>query len=223
MYCIALGLKNVKHRLVFLGNDDIDTPTALVGKKIAPIFEMNGAAMMESLDIIAKIDSDETFGPVNAFKPSSGRKDIKEWQSKVANDNRFLQRPRYMLSPILPEFQQKDARDAFVKNHPLPPYEKDVWKNELSYEDRWEKFHAAMELSPQLILNSNQALAELDQLIFCEDYCTEGGLSLDDIDLWSRLRSVTLVKGIQWPSKLRAYMNNLAARGDVPLYDSVAI
>ena len=35
---IALGLKNIKHNIVFLANDDIPTPTALVGKKIAPIF-----------------------------------------------------------------------------------------------------------------------------------------------------------------------------------------
>ena len=35
---LALGVKNVKHRLHFLANDDIPTPTSLVGKKIAPIF-----------------------------------------------------------------------------------------------------------------------------------------------------------------------------------------
>jgi hypothetical protein len=35
---LALGIKNVKHNLHFLGNDDVKTPTALVGKKIAPIF-----------------------------------------------------------------------------------------------------------------------------------------------------------------------------------------
>ena len=35
----ALGVKGVKHNLNFLANDDVLTPTALVGKKIAPIFE----------------------------------------------------------------------------------------------------------------------------------------------------------------------------------------
>jgi hypothetical protein len=35
---LALGLKNVKHNIVFMANDDIPTPTKLVGKKIAPIF-----------------------------------------------------------------------------------------------------------------------------------------------------------------------------------------
>lgn len=35
---LAFGLKNVKHNVDFMTNDDIPTPTALVGKKIAPIF-----------------------------------------------------------------------------------------------------------------------------------------------------------------------------------------
>ena len=35
---LAMGVKNVKHLIHFLANDDIATPTALVGKKIAPIF-----------------------------------------------------------------------------------------------------------------------------------------------------------------------------------------
>jgi hypothetical protein len=35
---LALGVKNIKHNLVFLANDDIPTPTKLIGKKISPIF-----------------------------------------------------------------------------------------------------------------------------------------------------------------------------------------
>lgn len=35
---LALGIKNVKHNIHFLQNDDVSTPTKLIGKKIAPIF-----------------------------------------------------------------------------------------------------------------------------------------------------------------------------------------
>lgn len=47
-----------------MANDDIATPTALVGKKIAPIFQMvaDNMVMGESLDIIAKVDSDPKYG-----------------------------------------------------------------------------------------------------------------------------------------------------------------
>jgi glutaredoxin 2 len=34
---LALGFKNIKHNLVFLANDDVATPTAMVGKKVSPI------------------------------------------------------------------------------------------------------------------------------------------------------------------------------------------
>ena len=48
----------------FLANDDIATPTALVGKKVAPIYQMasDNLVMGESLDIIAKVDTDEKYG-----------------------------------------------------------------------------------------------------------------------------------------------------------------
>ena len=91
---LAFGLKNIKHELRFLANDDIETPTALVGKKIAPIFEMpsKGFAMPESLDIISKVDSDPLFGPTGFFRPMSGRSDLKNWQSAFADTNRIMQR-----------------------------------------------------------------------------------------------------------------------------------
>jgi glutaredoxin 2 len=46
---------------------------------------------------------------------------------------------------------------------------------------------------------------------------------MDDIDLWSRLRSITIVKGVLWPAKLRNYMDNFSAMGDIPLYDEMAL
>merc|ERR1719252_190678 len=47
---LALGLKNVKHEVVFMANDDFKTPESLCGKKIAPILEIPGSVTMaESL------------------------------------------------------------------------------------------------------------------------------------------------------------------------------
>ena len=37
------------------------------------------------------------------------------------------------------------------------------------------------------------------------------------------LRSLTIVKGLVFPPKVRAYMDNLAEKGDCPLYDAIAI
>ena len=75
------------------------------------------------MDICAYFDEKERFGPTGLIKAATGREDIKKWQKSVQNSMRMLTGPRYMKS-VLPEFMQQDARDAFVKNHQMPPYEK---------------------------------------------------------------------------------------------------
>ena len=79
--------------------------------------------MMVSLALIAKVSSDHSYGSLGAFKPASTRTDRKEWQQKVKSANSLLPRSRSMLVPM-PEFHTKDGRDAFVKKHPVPPYDK---------------------------------------------------------------------------------------------------
>mmetsp|Transcript_18141 Transcript_18141/g.23753 ORF Transcript_18141/g.23753 Transcript_18141/m.23753 type:complete len:302 (-) Transcript_18141:101-1006(-) len=229
---LALGIKNVKHTVQFMANDDIPTPTALVGKKIAPIFALpeDDLVMGESMDIIKLVDTDPRFGAINTIKPATGREDIKKWQKSVQTLLRVLQRPRYVATGLLPEFQQLDGRHAFIKNHQLPPYEKPEWKGNDENPDGMDmdlklKLYAeAMAKDPASSVEElNAKLVELDDIVFSEHYCSEGGLSLDDIDLWARLRSITIVKGVEWPTKLRNYMDNLSALGDVPLYDAMAL
>jgi len=60
-------------------------------------------------------------------------------------------------------------------------------------------------------------------MIHCADCATEGGFSYDDVDLWARLRSLTLIKGIELPPKTKAYLDNYETKGDVPLYYNMAI
>lgn len=230
---LALGIKNVKHNIHFLQNDDVSTPTKLIGKKIAPIFAIpeDDFVMGESLDIIAKVDSDERFGTTGQILPATARKDLKAWQKSVQTLLRTLQRPRYVATGLLPEFQQLDGRHAFIKNHQLPPYEKPEWKGDgtdenpgMHMEEKLKLYAEAMSKDPAPLLEDlNAKLIELNDMIFCEHHCSEGGLSMDDVDLWSRLRSITIIKGVQWPTKLRAYMDNLSALGDVPLYDEMAL
>lgn len=71
----------------------------------------------------------------------------------------------------------------------------------------------------------NAKLAELEGLIYCKNYCTEsaGRFSYDDVDLWARLRSITLVKGAEFGPKTRAYLDNLSEICDVPTYDCMAM
>jgi len=187
--------------------------------------------MGESLDIIALVEGDDRFGTPNAILPATGRSDIKAWQKSVQILLRSLQRPRYVATGLLPEFQQLDGRHAFIKNHQLPPYDKPEWKGDgtdenpgLPMDDKLKLYAEALSKDPAPLLEElNAKLVELDDMIFSESYCSAGGLSMDDIDLWARLRSITIVKGVEWPSKTRNYMDNLSAMGDVPLYDEMAL
>lgn len=222
---LALGYKNVKHAVRFLANDDVETPTKLIGKKVAPILELPdaGLLMMESLDIIERLDSDPKYGPTNVIAPMSGRKDIKAWMKSVQSLLRLLHRPRYMLAG-LPEFQQKDSRDYFVAGHQLPPYEKADWKTGLDMDTKWSKYREAYMKTPEMLPELNAKLRELEDLIYCPDYCTEGiGFSYDDIDLWSRLRSLTIVRGAEFGPKTKAYLTNLSEMCDVTLYNRIAM
>lgn len=219
----AFGLKNIKHNLHFLANDDVETPTALIGKKMAPIMKFGDLVMPESMDIIDFIDQDERFGPTGFIKPATGRTDLKEWQKGVRDLLRGLQRPRYVATGLLPEFQQLDARHAFVMNHQLPGYEKADWKLK-PLEEQLTEYAELMANDPAGDVEElNRQLVALDDILYSKDHCSEGGLSFDDIDLFSRLRSITIIDGVQWPSKLRAYMDNFAELGDIPLYDEMAL
>ncbi len=94
----------------------------------------------------------------------------------------------------------------------------------MDMDSKLKLYAEAMASDPAPLMEDlNARLVELDDMLYSEHYCSEGGLSLDDIDLWARLRSITIIKGVQWPRKLRAYMDNLSALGDVPLYDEMAL
>ena len=179
--------------------------------------------MMESMDIIEFIESDERFGPTNVLGPASGRTDLKGWQNSVKNLLRTLQRPRYVATGLLPEFQQLDSRHGFITKHPLPPFDKPEW-SEIDFAEKLSIYAEAMANDPTCMIEElNAKLVELDDMVFCDMYCTEGGLSLDDIDLWARLRSISIISDVEWPDGLRRYMDNLSELGDVALYDGLAM
>lgn len=223
----AFGMKNIKHNLVFMANDDVQTPTKMVGKKISPILKWDegGVCMPESMDIVNLVDGDERFGPTGMIKPATGREDLKAWQKSVRDLLRGLQRPRYVATGLMPEFATLDGRLAFVQNHQLVGYSKDEWKNgDMPLDTKLQIYAEAMEKDPAGDIEEvNRKLVELSDIVCSEYHCSPGGVSLDDIDLFARLRSITIVKDIVWPAKLRAYMDNMSELTDIPLYDAMAI
>jgi len=198
---MIFGLKGIPYKLAFLLNDDVVTPTKMIGKKVLPILEEGGEAMGESLDIVEKIDGLEPL-----LKPAASREDIKRWQQTNAMLIRKLTRPR-VAGAILPEFATKASRETWVRNH--------------QFSDG-TPFEECMEATPSLLEDLNKQLPELDTMLDSDESVNSGGVSYDDITLFPQLRTMTLVKGLVWPEKLRAYLHHMADVSDVPLLEKMA-
>ena len=131
---MIFGLKKTPFKLDFLMNDDVVTPTKMIGKKVLPIMEMDGEAMGESLDIVAKVDALDD-SPILA--KASGREDISKWLSDNKDLLRKITRPRDAMA-LYPEFSTKAARATWVKNHQLSgtTYEEALASSEDLLEER---------------------------------------------------------------------------------------
>lgn len=225
---MALGLKKVPYRMIWVAEDDAETPINLVGKKITPIIEFPGqAAMTESADIIARIEGDEAYGPP-LLKPKSNRPEVDAWIKELSAPMRNLGRPRYIRSAILPEFRSKSARERFVVTHPLPDPESGESLNKADWgalpkEHRDRIYEHYWEDSQAQLAALNKALIGVDGLIASDRHVSSHGLSWDDIAFFSRLRGLTLIKGVNLPAALDGYLKTMSEMTDVPLFTQMAL
>lgn len=199
---VALGLKKVKYEPLFLANHDEATPIGLVGSKQAPIFvPVGGKPFPESWDIVDYVDTH--FGDVPILKKASGRADLAKWIETAMPLLVELYLPRFHAAP-LPEFTLRESRDYFQNKK-----EKSIGP-----------FSDALAKSPELVEKVNKLLQELEPLLH-SGTSVNGELGYDDLDLFGRIRGLTLVKGIEWPAKVRQFLEHFSEQGDVPIYDNV--
>eukprot|EP00929_Paragymnodinium_shiwhaense_P089429 TRINITY_DN49573_c0_g1_i1.p1 TRINITY_DN49573_c0_g1~~TRINITY_DN49573_c0_g1_i1.p1 ORF type:complete len:307 (-),score=44.51 TRINITY_DN49573_c0_g1_i1:24-869(-) len=225
---MSLGLKNMPYRMIWIAEDDEETPKQLVGKKVTPIIEFPGeGAMAESSDIIARVDGDTAYGPP-VLKPKTERPDVDAWVKTLSVPMRNLGRPRYIRSSMLPEFRSRSARERFVTTHPLPDSDtgatlsKAEWA-ELPKEVRDARYEGFWKDSARQLQQLNDALKGVDGLIASDKHVSPHGVSWDDIVFFSRLRGLTLIKGVQLPGELEAYLESMSEQTDVPLLTQMAI
>ncbi|ROR11370.1 glutaredoxin 2 [Erwinia sp. JUb26] len=198
---MIFGLKNIPIELIVMMNDDEQTPVRLIGQKMAPILmKADGSCMPESLDIVHYIDeSDSRPLLTGADNPAVG-----DWLRRVNGYINKLLIPRVAEAPFA-EFATPQARQYFIT------------KKQATYGDFTElKLHA-----PGLIKNISDDLRKLDDLIV-KPNAVNGELSLDDIHLFPLLRSLSLVAGVEYPSRVADYRDNMAKQTQVNLLSSVA-
>jgi len=199
---MPLGMKNIAAELSVLANDDEATPIAMIGIKACPILEKpDGSFMGESLDIVDYIDQ---LDGVPIFAPSANREDLNTWLTQVNGLFKKLLYPRWITSSV-GEFQTQSAIDYFTHKK----------SKELG------SFADALANSDALIKELEAELTQLVPMLHSDTLVNEQ-LSVDDVDLFGRLRAITLIKGLTIPDKIRAYIDHYARVCDIPTFYDVA-
>jgi glutaredoxin 2 len=198
---MIFGLKRIPFDLAILLNDDEATPISMIGKKMAPILEDRGQYIAESMDIVARIDemagSKALSGPRNPA--------IEQWNTAVTGPLYSLALPRWAVSDF-EEFSTTSARAYFTRNK----------------ERMLGSFKDHMAASAEYIATLNRHLRDLAPMVQSSD-AVNGVLSEDDIHLFATLRSMSIVRGIEYPKAVDDYRVRMAELCGIGLHDHIAI
>jgi glutaredoxin 2 len=184
------ALKQLHLQEIVVLDDDTETMTGLVGKRVIPIFvKDDGQPMLESMDMVKYIDSVGEPILTGPEKP-----EVAAWSDQVISKTGPLTMPRYPLLG-LPEFATIAALDHYNlrKRKAFGDFD----------ELRANTRHYIGELTP--------SLEELDRLIE-SPLAVNGTLSFDDIRVLPLLRSAAVVKGLRFPLKVRDYFVSMMSR-----------
>ncbi|NDJ58164.1 glutaredoxin 2 [Enterobacteriaceae bacterium 4M9] len=199
---MIFGLKNIPVDVNILLNDDEQTPTRMVGKKIVPILQKDDSRYMtESMDIVHYVDKLDGKPLLTGTRSPQ----LEEWLRKVNGYINHLLLPRIAKAPF-DEFATPEARAYFTR------------KKEAAI----GSFAEHLAHSSGLIKNISSDLRALDKLIQ-QPNAVNGELSDDDIHLFPLLRSLTLVAGVEYPSRVADYRDNMAKQTQITLLTSRAL
>lgn len=191
---MIFGLKSLPVDLQFVLEDDVDTPTELVGKKTTPILEKpDNSHMAESMDVVHYVDGLDGSPIVASVTDNSA---IKLWHDAAWRPILKLSIPR-LARADLPEFATGTARAAFKARQT---------KNFGAFED-------LLGQSPDLIRNIEGRLTELDSVLAGRDH-----VDADDFVLYPSLRMLSIVKGVQYPANVKRYMDRMEQSTGVGLH-----
>ncbi|MCA1178628.1 MULTISPECIES: glutaredoxin 2 [unclassified Pantoea] len=199
---MIFGLKDVACEIIALPNDDEETPTRLIGKKMLPVLVTeSNEAIGESLDIVKYID--ENYGA--SVLTVTDDPAIEAWMEEATKVIYPLAIPRW-ASADFEEFRQDAARKYFVSKK----------------EAVFGPFPRLLEQTETMVTEINAKLEILEVLLSQKEKET-GHFSLTDIRLFPLLRSLSIVKDIKWPLMVDAWRKEMAVKSQVNLNDDIAI
>lgn len=189
-YCIrvrlALGVLDIPYVSKVISYDDAETPTRLIGKKMLPIWEEDGKAMGESLDIILKLDEEDVLG-IKEFYNSKEHKDLDKVISELGGVIHNLTWPVWIYTK---EFDEK-ARNYVLKKK--------------------EEKHGPFKL---LVQRKEEFLKELEPLLVKVEkelipYYQSSSLTIKDIMIAAHLWGLYLVPEFQFSENLHRYLQKI--------------
>jgi len=184
---LALAFLGVPYKREVYRFSDTDSLKPL-GKKKLPVLELMGTKTKDAFIIIEMLDENTTH---RSIPPLTKREDLKRWLEDTRSTRGDLSYPRLMSMPVKDWSDAVDIRDAKRK------WERKVYRRD------------ALSRTDELITKMNEMLEFFSDKILYNAYgVNEFGFGMDDIITLPHLRSLTCVKGIKWPRKVRSYLQN---------------
>lgn len=192
---MILNLTNTVYEEVILLNDDEELPIKLCGKKQVPILEYDNKILVESLDIINFINSQNNILTSNIIS-----NEVQNWFNNALYYTCLLSFPR-LIKLNLPEFQTSSAINYF-KN-----------KKEASLNMTFEE---ALKQTETLIKTAQKHLSELPSILPNKE-----AISIDDIVIFPILKMLSCVKNLNLNEETNRYMNRLSKLCKINLYQKI--
>lgn len=201
---MAAALRGVATELVYLPNDDEDTPIRLIGAKQLPILQKeDGSHMGESLDIVHYFYRQDSSALDDAVRP-----EIQAWVDAFGDWGYRLIMPRDVQLG-LPEFAAESSV-AYFKG------KKEAWLE--------ASFEQLLQETPRYLAQAQEALHALNGLIAPNaDYVNGTHLSMEDILVFPLLRNLSMVKGAAYPDNVAHYVRAMSQAAKIPLFFDRAV
>ena len=205
---MAAALRGVATELVYLPNDDEDTPIRLIGAKQLPILQKeDGSHMGESLDIVRYLDRQSSLQS-SAALDEAVRPEIQAWVEAFGDWGNRLIMPRDVQLD-LPEFAAESSV-AYFKG------KKEAWLE--------ASFEQLLQETPRYLAQAQEALHALNGLIAPNaDYVNGTHLSMEDILVFPLLRNLSMVKGAAYPDNVAHYVRAMSQATKIPLFFDRAV
>ena len=201
---MAAALRGVATELVYLPNDDEDTPIRLIGAKQLPILQKeDGSHMGESLDIVRYFYRQDSSALDEAVRP-----EIQAWVEAFGDWGYRLIMPRDVQLG-LPEFAAESSVAYFKA------------KKEAFLEASFEQL---LQETPRYLAQAQEALRALDGLIAPNaGYANGTHLSMEDILVFPLLSNLRMVKGMAYPDNVAHYVRTMSQATKIPLFFDRAV